>query len=130
MSIKDRIKQLIDYKRISVMAFEKSVGLSNGYLRNTASISADNCAKILTAYPEVSADWLMLGHGEMERPSMQCGDISNSTVSGVNVSGREIHLADPSANSTLLEIVSGFQRTTERQFAQMDELIAILKTKI
>lgn len=65
MSIKERIYQLIDYKHLSVLAFEKSTGLSNGYIRNTANISAKNCAKILSTFPDVSAEWLINGNGGM-----------------------------------------------------------------
>lgn len=130
MNIKDRIQQLIDFKRLSVLAFEKSVGLSNGYLRNTANISAENCAKILSTYPDVSAEWLLTGEGEMQKSAQSVGDISNSNVAGVNVSGTEIHISNPGAYNALLETVKTYQKITEKYQSQMDELIALLKKKI
>lgn len=130
MGIKERIQQLIDFKRLSVLAFEKSVGLSNGYLRNTANISAENCAKILATYPDVSAEWLMKGEGEMQKHMQAIGDISNSNVAGVNVSGTEIHISNPGAYNALLETVKTYQKITEKYQSQMDEIIALLKKKI
>lgn len=130
MGIKERIQQLIDFKRISILAFEKSVGLSNGYLRNTKSISAANCARILATYPDISSEWLLLGQGEMQKATQQIGDISNSTVSGVNVSGTEIHISNPGAYNALLETVKTYQKITEKYQSQMDEIIALLKAKI
>lgn len=130
MNIKERIRQLIDFKRLSVLAFEKSVGLSNGYLRNTANVSAENCAKILSTYPDVSAEWLLTGEGEMQKSAQSVGDISNSNVAGVNVSGTEIHISNPGAYNALLETVKTYQKITEKYQSQMDELIALLKKKI
>lgn len=130
MNIKERIQQLIDFKRLSVLAFEKSVGLSNGYLRNTANISAENCAKILSTYPDISAEWLLKGEGEMQKSTQQVGDISNSNVAGVNVSGTEIHISNPGAYNALLETVKTYQKITEKYQSQMDEIIALLKAKL
>jgi len=130
MNIKERIQQLIDFKRLSVLAFEKSVGLSNGYLRNTANISAENCAKILATYPDISAEWLMKGEGEMQKSAQSVGDISNSNVAGVNVSGTEIRISNPGAYNALLETVKTYQKITEKYQSQMDEIIALLKKKI
>lgn len=130
MTIKDRIVQLIDFKHISVLAFEKAVGVSNGYLRNTKSISAENCARILATYPEVSSEWLMLGQGKMIKSVQQVGDISNSNVSGVNVSGEGIQISSADAYGTLLETVRTYQRLTEKYQSQMDALIDMLKAKM
>lgn len=129
MSIKERIHELINFKRLSVLAFEKSVGLSNGYIRNTASISAENCAKILMKYPDISAEWLLKGEGEMLKQAQQVGDISNSNVAGVNVNGTEIHIANPDSFNVFMDTVRTYQRITEKSQSQLDELIAILKAK-
>lgn len=139
MGIKERIRQLIDFKRLSVMAFEKSVGLSNGYLRNTANVSAENCAKILSTYPDISSDWLMTGEGEMLRPApRQCaGNVSGHNVCGVNVNGRDIDIKCPTEYEALLgvvkahnEVVTTMQSQLDRAQSQIDELIAMLKTKL
>ena len=78
----------------------------------------------------VAATWLLTGQGEMQKPAQQVGDISNSNVSGVNVSGTEIHISNPGAYNALLETVNTYQKITEKYQAQMDEIIALLKAKI
>lgn len=74
-------------------------------------------------------DWLLNEEGEMLYPSQSVGDISNSTVSGVNVNGREIHIASPEAYHTLLKIVETNQKTTEKFQEQIDRLLTIIEKK-
>ena len=68
-----RIKQYIDFKGISVSAFEKSIGMSNASfgksLKNGGSIGGDKLEKILTIYKDINAEWLLTGHGEMIKNS-------------------------------------------------------------
>jgi len=64
-----RIKEYIDYKGISVAAFEKSVGMSNGsfggQLRANKAIRSDNIESILKSYPELNPNWVFRGEGSM-----------------------------------------------------------------
>lgn len=137
MGIKERIQELIATKGLSVLAFEKSVGWSNGYLRNTKSISAENCAKILAVYTDVSACWLMTGEGSMLNPTPHTtNNVTGHNVCGVNVNGRDIDIKCPTEYDMLLnivstnnEIVSRMQAQLDRSQAQIDELIALLKAK-
>lgn len=75
-----------------------------------------------------SDDWLLHGEGEMLHPLQKVGDISNSNVSGVNVSGTDIHI-NPDAYSTLLEIVKANQKTTEKFQEQIDRMLSIIEMK-
>jgi len=66
MTVKKRILEFIDYKKISQARFEKETGLSNGYVNNIRkSISENTLKKITNAFPELNRIWLMLGEGEM-----------------------------------------------------------------
>lgn len=65
MDIKDRIIQFIEFKRISINAFEKSIGASKSYISNTKNISAEVASNILLIYSDLSAEWLFRGKGEM-----------------------------------------------------------------
>ena len=64
-----RLKQFIDYKGIKVSAFEKAIGMSNASfgksLKNGGTIGADKLENILKTYPELNADWLLRGDGDM-----------------------------------------------------------------
>jgi transcriptional regulator len=68
----DRIKEYIDYKGISTAAFERSIGMSNASfgksLKNRGGIGSDKIERILLVYPELSAEWLFTGNGEMLKP--------------------------------------------------------------
>lgn len=67
-----RIKEFIDYKGISIAAFEKSIGMSNASfgksLKVGGTIGADKIENILSIYPELSAEWLLRGQGDMLLP--------------------------------------------------------------
>lgn len=61
----ERLRQFIDYKKISKYQFYKKTGLANGYLDRTGSIGSDKCEIIIEQYPELSLEWLVLGRGNM-----------------------------------------------------------------
>lgn len=64
-----RIKTFIDYKGLSVSAFERIAGLSNAVYRkaldNDKTFGVDKLEKIMEAFPELSAKWLLTGEGPM-----------------------------------------------------------------
>jgi len=64
-----RLKEFIDYKKMSISAFEKSVGMSNASLakplNSGGSIGVDKLENILKVYPELNSAWLLTGAGEM-----------------------------------------------------------------
>lgn len=67
----NRIKTYLDYKGISVAAFEKSIGMSNASfaksLKNGGAIGSDKLERILDTYADLSAEWLLRGQGDMLR---------------------------------------------------------------
>lgn len=68
MDIKNRILQVVGYYNISISAFEKKCGLSNGYIRNLkGSIGSQKLECILNSYPSIDRTWLLTGEGEMLR---------------------------------------------------------------
>lgn len=121
--------QFINYKDISVQAFETNVNLSNGAVSKMGDgTRRSTIDKISNSYPDLNTNWLLTGEGDMLKPIQSVGDISNSSVSGVNVNGREIHI-NPDAYNTLLKIVESNQRTTEKFQEQIDRLISIIENK-
>ncbi|MFC7523235.1 SlyX family protein [Parapedobacter sp. GCM10030251] len=64
-----RIKDYLDYKGIKISSFEKSVGLSNGsfggQLKKNRTIGIDKLENILKTYPDLNADWVLTGRGDM-----------------------------------------------------------------
>lgn len=64
-----RIKEYMDYKKISISAFEKSIGLSNASFNKTlktgGAIGTDKLEKTLSVYTDINPQWLMTGEGQM-----------------------------------------------------------------
>lgn len=65
MSIRQRVIQYLQYKKISKYQFYKITGLSNGFLDKGDSISSENCVLICSLFTDLNAEWLLLGRGRM-----------------------------------------------------------------
>lgn len=67
--IVQRIKAYIDAKNISISAFEKMVGLSNGTFRKSyegnKAIKSDVLEEVFAIFEDISPIWLLTGEGEM-----------------------------------------------------------------
>ena len=65
----ERFKTYLNTKDITNSRAEKDCGLSNGLIGNAlktrSTIGSDKLEKILTAYPDLSAEWLLRGTGSM-----------------------------------------------------------------
>lgn len=82
-----RIKQYIDFKGVTVAAFERSIGMSNASfgksLKNGGTIGADKLEKLLNIYTDINPSWLLTGVGPMlldGAPPAQVSSVSNSAV--------------------------------------------------
>jgi len=63
---KDRLLKFLTYLDIGQNAFEKKVGISNGYVsHNKGSFGSSIISKISKTYPELNTVWLLTGKGEM-----------------------------------------------------------------
>lgn len=65
MTVKDRIREYIEYKNISRYKFYKDTGVSNGYLDKQGSPTTDIIAIILSTYKDLNIIWLLTGEGDM-----------------------------------------------------------------
>lgn len=70
MTIESRLQQLIDALNISVLEFARQLGERRGekvyhILHGRLKPRFDTLQKILVAYPQVNADWLLRGEGVM-----------------------------------------------------------------
>lgn len=68
-TISQRVKLILEDKSISVNALSKQINVAqatlNPQLRGDRTLAANIVEKILTAFPDVSAEWLMRGIGTM-----------------------------------------------------------------
>lgn len=64
-----RVEMILKDKQMSELAFAKEIGVPqrtlNGNLRGVSKPSVELMTKILDRYPEISAEWLFRGTGEM-----------------------------------------------------------------
>lgn len=69
VAIYQRIMLILDDKQVSVNALSKLVGMSqttlNTQLKGERALSANVVAKVLSVFPDVSAEWVMRGVGTM-----------------------------------------------------------------
>ena len=69
VTIYQRVKLILEDKSISVNALSKHINVAqatlNPQLRGDRTLAANIVEKILTAFPDVSAEWLMRGIGTM-----------------------------------------------------------------
>lgn len=69
MDILQRLKEVVAYSGQSVRAFAIKCGISQTTLdkqiKGLRSISIETAMSVLYAFPEISAEWLMRGNGEM-----------------------------------------------------------------
>lgn len=65
----ERIKQFIDYKRLSVRSFEEKTGINQGTLarviKKNTTITSENLKLIAQAWDILDIHWLLTGEGEM-----------------------------------------------------------------
>ena len=64
--MKKRLVQFAtEHLGVTVHRFEKSCGLSNSYCSNPNAVGTYAQKKIMSAYPELSMDWVVTGKGDM-----------------------------------------------------------------
>lgn len=66
IGLKERLLQFIQFRMMSVRAFESSCGFKNAWVSDIMSrIDIGKVQKISEIYPELNIDWLFTGRGNM-----------------------------------------------------------------
>ncbi|HUX84385.1 MAG TPA: hypothetical protein VMV20_04080 [Chitinophagaceae bacterium] len=68
MNSTNRVLAFLIQKGISKRAFYTKTGISNGYLDKVKNLGAGKLEQIISAYPELSLEWLATGSGTMFPP--------------------------------------------------------------
>ena len=83
-AIKSRLVEYLKFKKIKMAQLEKKAGLANAYLRNSnGAIGAPKLRDILHACPDLDANWLLTGAGDM----LKTCPAETQNISGVNAKG-------------------------------------------
>lgn len=68
MTVEERFLMFLDAQNLPDQRAEKECGLSAGIVKNArkgSRLGSDKLVKILTAYTDLSAEWLLRGNGPM-----------------------------------------------------------------
>lgn len=86
-SVNQRIKSVIEYYSLTQKKFAESIGVAqttvSSFFKRGSKPSYDILESIKNAFPEISADWLLSGEGEMLREATP-NNIGNITITGDN----------------------------------------------
>lgn len=124
-------------KIFDLKAFRKDKGITQAELADFFGCNQNFISRIEGGIRSIPADKLEILEAEygdiskyyQERPTQSVGNISNSSVAGVNVSGSDIHI-NPNAYDTLLKIVEAQQKSTERFQDEIDRLLTMLEKQV
>ena len=84
-SVKQRIKEFCKFRHLTISAFEKQSGLSNGYVSSIRkSLGTEKLDGILSAFSELSREWLLYGEGAMLKPHHAAAQVSQNNFFGSN----------------------------------------------
>ncbi len=65
MKTKEKIRQYLVFKGISMSEFSRKIGVSNRFLASDGSIMSDKIKLIRNMFLDLSMDWLLFDEGEM-----------------------------------------------------------------
>ena len=84
MTVKERLKTFVKFKKISASAFCNSIGVSNAFISSMRkSIQPDKVESIATNYPELNIEWLLTGEGDMLKAMQQTKNHNSIPKGGV-----------------------------------------------
>lgn len=134
---KEKIKQYLNSKGISKNSFYQKTGFSIGFLDSGKSLGADKLEAIIDNYPDLSLEWLVLGKGDMIKPSTITNGsevvIAGDNNTNNNVDNRQYYSDSPDVLKAQIEILDERIKEKDAQIkekdAQINKLLSILSQK-
>jgi hypothetical protein len=69
MSVKERLKEYISFKKISERTFCKTINVVGTFVNNIkVSIQPEKLHRIMVNFPDLNTEWLLTGAGKMLKP--------------------------------------------------------------
>ena len=133
-SVKQRLINFLDYKRISKAEFSRKLGVSSSYIgAMRKSIQPDKVERIAILFPDLNIQWLLTGSGEMINTTSNIISNANGVViSGSNnmpnssIDNRHYYSDSPDVLRAQIELLD--ERIKEKD-AQIKEKDAQIKEK-
>jgi len=83
-TITDRLSRFIKFMGLTHGEFSASIGMKKSTFSNkiqgSRNIDITMVVNILTAYPNLNADWLLLGKGTMEKIKLEDGTFQSAML--------------------------------------------------
>ena len=128
-TIKYKLLKFIELKKLSKNDFYLKCGLSNGFLDKDRGFTTDNLVKILTSFPEIDVNWLLLSSDD--KPVLldnNSGNIHNNHAGGDILGNGATKTGDVELQK-LIDAVSILTQTNNEQAKQIGELIRYITNK-
>lgn len=94
----ERVKNIIEYNKLSISAFEKKTGMSNNSIqtaiKRTSNLKDDTLNSILNAFQDISAEWLLTGKGEMLKNREEVQNMVNEPEEKYGLDYKELYLRE------------------------------------
>lgn len=121
-NIKERILYFTDFKGFSKEKFFEELQVTYGNFKGKAknqALGSDIIERIIAKYPEINAEWLLTGEGEMLK------NTGNISISGNNtgIANTGIITGDVSSGNTIADSNITIERKTENNTEDISNLL-------
>jgi transcriptional regulator with XRE-family HTH domain len=132
--VKETVKELKKFRKVHSQAdFAKETGIGVVQLSEIVSgkrkVSEYYVNKILTRFPEINADWLRSGVGEMLKSNSANAENHSISIAGEEIKENKINVNTDETIAMLVAEVAAQRKLTEKVLEQNSDLIAIIAGK-
>lgn len=121
--MKQRMKQVIEFYKLTPYALEQKISLSEGtiskFLVGKIGMKVSTLVKILEFFPEISPDWFLFGTGKMLRNSPS-GNIAVASAPHSHASNGDMKVEAP---AELVSLITSQQETISRLSKTIEKLV-------
>jgi len=122
-----RIKQYIDYKGLSLRAFEASIGISNGaftsQLKPGKTIGVDRLENILRIYEDLNPDWALTGKGTMLRSESASKETADASEHASKSNQKALERLEElyEVNKKYTQLLEEKLKATQKQLQELED---------
>lgn len=116
MTIKERLRKFVHFRDLKDYEFETTIKVARGFLSSDSEPNGKAIVSILTAFPDINPDWLILGAGEMTRTE-KTPSTPNLTTAG------KIQSPASSGNKTKPAALTGGRLQTTRKKTKPNKVL-------
>lgn len=121
------------FRNISDYAIEKNLGKSKGYWHTCKNPTAGIIQLFLETFPDISAEWLLRGEGDMLRSFDSAEIVNNNNIHSQrahNISNSSGNINETTASSgEIVELLKQQNATLTQQVASLTELLKSLTNR-